>query len=161
MRLKRRRPEPAEASDPFQAELAATRYLARREYAAHELAERLRERGFAEEAVAVALENLKSAGLQNDRRFTEAFVSSRVGRGHGPVRIASELRRRGIPDDDIGVVLDEAADWGSLAGAVRKRRFGAAAPRGWAAKAKQARFLEQRGFAHDHIRAALGDDTDR
>ncbi len=134
------------------------RYLARREYAARELQEKLVERGFDAAAAATAVDALRSQGLQDDRRFTEAFVSARVGRGHGPVRIAAELRRRGIPDDEVETALAEAADWRVLAAEVRRRRFGTAKPGDWGARAKQARFLEQRGFAHDHARAALDDD---
>ena len=40
------------------------------------------------------------------------------------------------------------------------RRFGADLPDTWPEKAKQARFLQYRGFSGDQIRAALGPDFD-
>jgi len=39
---------------------------------------------------------------------------------------------------------------------VRARRFGAEVPADWREKARQARFLQYRGFSADHIRSALG-----
>jgi len=45
--------------------------------------------------------------------------------------------------------------------AVRRKRFGAAPPSDFRERARQARFLEYRGFDGDQIRAALGrDDRD-
>ena len=47
------------------------------------------------------------------------------------------------------------AQWDELARAVRSRRFGETLPATRDERARQARFLEQRGFAAEHIRAAL------
>ncbi|MEX0900955.1 MAG: regulatory protein RecX [Gammaproteobacteria bacterium] len=129
------------------------RYLARREYASAELTDKLVRRGYDESAVRSVVRALAEAGLQDDHRFTEAFVRSRIARGHGPVKIGVELRRRGI--DDAGDVLADAADWFELAREQRRRRFGDERPADWGVRAAQARFLEQRGFTRDQIKAAL------
>ena len=46
-----------------------------------------------------------------------------------------------------------------LAGEVRRRKFGAAAPRSLGERAKQARFLQYRGFDAEQIRAAFRDES--
>ncbi len=132
------------------------RYLARREYASAELTDKLVQRGYDESAVRGVVRALTEAGLQDDDRFTEAFVRSRVARGHGPVKIGVELRRRGI--NDAGSALNDAVDWFELAREQRRRRFGDARPDDWGVRAAQARFLEQRGFTRDQIKAALDGD---
>ena len=132
------------------------RYLARREYAAAELTDKLVQRGYDESVVRAVVRALADAGLQDDARFTEAFIRSRVARGHGPVKIGVELRRRGI--DDAGPVLRDATDWFELARDQRRRRFGDERPDDWGVRAAQARFLEQRGFTRDQIKAALDGD---
>jgi regulatory protein len=43
---------------------------------------------------------------------------------------------------------------------VRNRKFGPEPPADWPEKARQARFLQYRGFSSDHIRLALGADFD-
>jgi SOS response regulatory protein OraA/RecX len=43
---------------------------------------------------------------------------------------------------------------------VRRKRFGAKPPASWAERGRQARFLTQRGFAAEQVRAAVGGDVD-
>ncbi|MCA1798766.1 MAG: recombination regulator RecX [Xanthomonadaceae bacterium] len=134
------------------------RYLARREYAAAELRDKLVRRGYDGAIVAQVIAQLTEARAQDDDRFIEAFVRSRVGRGQGPVRIGAELRQRGIPDEQVDAALATAADWRAQARDARAARFGAGPPGDWSTRGKQARFLEQRGFTHEQIRAALDGD---
>jgi SOS response regulatory protein OraA/RecX len=49
-----------------------------------------------------------------------------------------------------------ATDWRRRAAEVRRKRFGAKLPATWAEKGRQARFLTQRGFSADQVRAAVG-----
>jgi regulatory protein len=51
-------------------------------------------------------------------------------------------------------------DWRALAREVRVRKFGTTEPPGWRERARQARFLQYRGFSSDHIGSALGADFD-
>ncbi len=64
----------------------------------------------------------------------------------------------GVDPALIDAALGSVADWAGLAREVRRRRFGAAAPKVWREKGRQARFLQYRGFSNDHIRTALGPD---
>lgn len=133
--------------------------LARREHSLAELREKLRARDFAAEEIETTLEQLAREGLASDQRFVEAFVAAQVRKGQGPVRIRAELQRRGIGGEASAPHLDaDLHDWPALARAVRAKRFGGGAPKDFHERARQARFLEFRGFSMDHIRAALGAD---
>ena len=105
------------------------------------------------------LDELEREGLLSSGRFAESFVAARAARGQGPVRIARELAERGV--ESPGDWLDDPRhDWNRLAREVRRKKFGAALPAAYKEKARQARFLEYRGFSHDQIRQALGVDDD-
>jgi regulatory protein len=137
---------------------AALDRLARREHGSRELAAKLLRKGFEGEIVDAALADLAAEGLLSDARYAAGYVRSRVARGHGPRKIEAELRRLGIDDELIGrAVAEEATDWNGLACRERAKRFGPAPPADWPARARQARFLEQRGFSRDQVRAALDD----
>jgi len=142
---------------------AALALLAGRDFGRAELVRRLERRGFREERVAAVVEQLVSERLLSETRFIEQFIRQHAGRGHGPARIRAELRERGVPESEIEAGLDAAAeDWPALARDVRRRRFGVSPPGDYAERARQARFLQYRGFSHEQIRAALGpgEDTD-
>ena len=103
------------------------------------------------------LDALEAQGLLSEERFTEQFVSSRRGRGQGPVRIREELRRHGIADEAAAkAVGQDDAHWADRASQARSRRFGDAAPDDYREWVRQARFLERRGFTTEQIRSALG-----
>ena len=139
-------------------EVAAVRLLTRREHSRKELARKLFARGMPADLVEEVLQNLQARRLQSDARYAESLVNSRVSRGQGPVRIRRDLAQQGIPDTDIDTALEAAGvDWYALARETRTRRFGDPAPAEWKERARQARFLEYRGFSGDQIREALGD----
>lgn len=148
-------------ADPAAARRKAMDYLARREHAAGELADKLVRAGFLPELAAATVEQLTIDGLQSDARFVEAFVHGRIGQGKGPLRIRAELAERGIP----AAVAEEAieasgADWFALARDVRERKFGRRLPREFTEKARQMRFLKYRGFDAEQVQAALAQPDD-
>jgi regulatory protein len=130
--------------------------LARREHSLQELRDKLAARGYETAEIEGALTRLAGEGLVDESRFVEAFVVSRIRRGYGPIRIRAELTQRGIGAEPIRERLETACDWRELAGEVRRRRFGAGRPRDFRERARQARFLEYRGFAAEHIRGCFG-----
>jgi regulatory protein len=131
--------------------------LARREHSRHELTAKLSARGAERSAITPVLESLAHEGLQSDERYAEALLQSHLRRGKGPLRVRAELRARGVEDAVVESALREAEPaWIELAQQARSKRFGTALPDTREARARQARFLEQRGFAAEHIRAALG-----
>jgi len=144
--------------DPQKARLAAVALLARRDFATGELAARLREDGYPEEAVAGVIADLTAGRILDDARFATQFVTYHAERGQGPHRIARELGQRGVGPALIEAALAAGPDWAARAREVRIRRFGLAIPDSWPQKARQGRFLQYRGFSSDHIRSALGPD---
>ena len=134
--------------------------LARRDFTSQELRAKLDAKGFATAATAAVIADLIGAGLLNDERYAQNYVAYHAGRGQGPVRIAAELRRRGLAADLIDGALAGGPEWGALARKVCRAKFGPQPPASWAQRARQARFLQYRGFSSDHIRAATGMEPD-
>ena len=146
--------------DPQAARKAALQLLARRDYSSVELSNRLRERGFDAATVTTLVEALERERLIDDARYVENFVSYHAARGQGPARIGRELRFLKVDAELIDRFLEEGQDWTSRAREVRQKKFGRQVPETYAGKAKQARFLQYRGFTGAQIRAALGTDVD-
>ena len=139
------------------ARLAALKLLNRRDYGARELAERLVARGFARAAAGEAVDRLAREKLLDDGRFAGHFVAYHANRGQGPVKIAHKLREAGVAAETIAAAVDAGApEWRRRCADVRRRRFGAKAPATWAERGRQARFLTQRGFSAEQVRAAVG-----
>ncbi|HYW92026.1 MAG TPA: regulatory protein RecX [Gammaproteobacteria bacterium] len=151
----RRKKAPAEA-DPDEVRSAALRLLARREYAVAELRGRLLRRGYPEDLVEEVLGVLQADGLQDERRFVESFLATRSARGDGPLKLWRELAGRGVAESLIRESLDpDDAAWLEQLEGVRRKRFGPALPDSYAEWARQARFLQRRGFSTEQIRRAL------
>ena len=130
--------------------------LARREHSERELQAKLAARGFAPEAVGEVLADLKSAGMQDDARFAEAYARSRVAKGYGPLRISRELGERGLGDELVRQVFTAMdLDWEERIRAVRQKKFGRQAPMDFREQARQSRFLQYRGFTSEQIRNAF------
>lgn len=142
-------------------EAAAVRLLSRREHSTEELKRKLGSKGYPEASIATVLEKLGKKKWVSDERFAANYVHHHARRGQGPVRIRAELRQQGITDAQIHQeIAGGEQDWNGLAAEARRRKFGAELPRSAAERAKQARFLQYRGFNSDQIRAALKFDPD-
>ncbi|MBI3897170.1 MAG: regulatory protein RecX [Gammaproteobacteria bacterium] len=133
-------------------------WLARREHSRKEVETKLKRKGcdakLAEEVAAV----LAAQHLLSDERFAEVLVRSRRNRGYGPVRIRKELEQRGLAVEAIEQWLDIHNDeWLAELKQLWRKKFGGRVPRDYAERAKQARFLQYRGFTFDQIQRVLGD----
>ncbi len=149
-------------SDAIEARKKAMNYLARREYGRLELQAKLENAGFNTESARVAVDRLASENLQCDRRFTDNFIQSRIDKGKGPVRARLELQERRLEASLVDEILSECdANWVAMARQVREKKFGPELPADFKEKARQMRFLQQRGFEPGQIQAAVashGDD---
>ncbi len=146
--------DPAEEAKEI--ERLALRLLATREHSRLELMRKIAARGFRTEDACAVLERLEREDALNEDRMAERYVSERVGKGFGPLRIRSELRDKGLADTRIEHALEPMhAAWPTCVSKAHERRFGANAPVDRADYAKRARFLEQRGFPADIIRRFL------
>jgi regulatory protein len=158
--VKPSRPEQATV-DEAGCKRAAIGLLARREHSRLELARKLAARGFPDAVIAAALDALERTGLLAAARFLESFVRARVAKGQGPVRIRAELGQRGVTEQEADELLaSPELDWVAQVRAVHRKRFGATPPRDYRERARQARFLQYRGFTSDQVRAALELDAD-
>ncbi|CAD5378652.1 regulatory protein for RecA [Pseudomonas sp. OF001] len=129
--------------------------LARREHGRAELARKLRQRGAAGEMIDAELERLAEEGLLSDQRFLECFIRSRANAGYGPLRIRDELGQRGLPRSAVERALaDSGIDWADNLRQLWRRRF-AGLPQDARERAKQGRFLLQRGFALEGVNRLL------
>ena len=138
--------------------------LARREHSVGELRQKLLNfvnrksynKDYASEAVDRAVGELQGEGLVSDERFAEAFVRYRKNNGYGPMRIQTELRERGVNEKIQAAWLDFAdSQWWEQVTEVRLKRFGSDLPGDFKERARQARFLQYRGFTTDQIQYAL------
>jgi regulatory protein len=153
----RRKPDD-HSQDPLEARKKAMDYLARREYGQRELERKLANAGFDADIAADAVLQLKTDGLQDDRRFSEAFVRSRVHQGKGPARVRADLGERGVSGELVAAILSEmSVDWFAQAAEVRIKKFGPDFPADFKEKARQMKFLQYRGFEQEHIQAAVAD----
>ena len=155
-----RRPSNSSTADAKAVEAAAVRLLARREHSIEELRRKLLGKGYPPETIEPVIQKLTGKRLVSDERFTSSFVHHHAKRGQGPVRIRAALRQQGIPDSQVEEALRCAEiDWVQMAREVRRRKFGAAVPRSLGERAKQARFLQYRGFDAEQLRAAFRDES--
>jgi len=85
-------------------------------------------------------------------------VESRTARGFGPVKIRLELKQRGVDGELIDACCDAANPlWCEHAVKARRKRFAHTPVDSYSTWARQARYLQQRGFDASHIHAALGE----
>lgn len=134
----------------------ALRYLAQRDHSRQELVRKLASHGTNDEIMEL-LQRLNELELICDSRFAESYVRTKAQR-MGSARLRLELARRGVAREIIDQSLDRAEIDTELARAeaLWHQKFGTppADAREWA---RQARFLQGRGFSTDIIRKVLKD----
>ena len=140
------------------ARAAAVALLARRDYASGELRAKLVDKGHDAAVVEALVADFAAKRLIDDARYAERYVAYKAARGQGPVRIRQDLKALGLAAEVAAAALDSGPDFPRLAAAARARKFGGPPPKTWKDKARQARFLQYRGFSADDIRSALGND---
>lgn len=141
---------------PSKIRSAAMDLLTGREYSRAELAKKLDKRFEGHESIVSVLDRLQREGLQSDERFTEAFLRSRLYRGHGLARIKMDIRQKGIQDDMLEAAVEQSdIDWFALAREVAQRKFGSSPATEQKDRAKRMRFLQYRGFNFEQIKYAL------
>jgi len=132
----------------------ALRYLSMREHSRMELARKLARHAAEGDDIDALLDALERAKLLSQERFSESLVHRRAAR-FGNSRILSELQSHGIAGAALsGIKAELAQDEAARASEVWRRKFGRP-PADAAERAKQMRFLQQRGFSHTAIQAAL------
>lgn len=130
--------------------------LARREFARQELVRKLSLKVEDLELMDAVIVKLVDEGLLCDERYTEAYTRSRWRKGFGPVRIARELREKGVSEGLILKHVDKNDDlWFSLIAQVAQKKYGNLSLDDPAEKARRVRFYQHRGFSFDHINSVI------
>lgn len=149
------RPKPADDEKPaarpaLSLKAIALRLLSRREFSRHELATRLAPRAQNAEELQQVLDDVQARRFQSDERFTESLVHRRAPQ-FGARRIEFELDNHRIDAATAArTVAELAASERERALAVWQRKFSAPA-HDLNEKARQYRFLAQRGFEAETI----------
>lgn len=144
----------------------ALAYLARREHSQQELQQKLRAyTPLADEDVEVDVEahyqmveevlaDFKQRGWLSEQRFTEQVIHAKKQK-FGSVRIAHELREKGIAEEVVAAaIVDVKADEFTNACQIWRKKY-KTAPQNRDEWAKQARFLQSRGFGFDIVKQVL------
>ena len=128
----------------------AMRFLARREHSRAELARKLAAIAGEGDDVEALLDELAGKGWLSDSRYAELAVRAKARR-FGPLKVAHELRAKGVGDEVIALAFEKAgADGAANLERVWRTRF-SAAPADQRERGRQVRFLQGRGFALDEI----------
>ncbi len=132
----------------------ALEYLGKREYSYTELGQKLKAYADDGDDIPALLEDFKTRGWLSDARFTEQIVHARQTK-FGSAKIAHELREKGVADHLIADAIEQVKD-NELNNATevwrKKFKHGPQNREEWA---KQARFLQSRGFSFDMIKKVL------
>jgi len=121
-----------------------------------QLRDKLYRRGYDRRQVDAVVDDLQRDHLVSDRRFTETCLRSLAERGYGPLRVAAELRQFHVDESLVGELLDiDDPRWNARASLARRKRFRNGIPRDYKSRARQARFLQYRGFTNEQIQHAL------
>lgn len=139
-----RRSPPATESTPLQ---AAMRLLARRAHGRAELTAKLRQRGFASDAIETAIDRALELGLtESDEAVAERYARELAARsGATPRWVRQKLATRGLPRDAIQLAVERAfEDWDPRRAALELVAGEENIPRA-------ARRLERKGFSADVI----------
>lgn len=100
------------------------------------------------------LDDFKTRGWLSDARFTEQIVHARQAK-FGSAKIAHELREKGIADELIADAIGQVkGNEFENATEVWRKKF-RSAPQSREEWAKQARFLQSRGFGFEIIKKVL------
>ena len=131
--------------------------LSRREHTRQELSKKLAAHCEDEAALEALLDALTEEGLLSDVRAAEAILRSRHGR-HGLLKIRQEFQQRGVPAGVASATLEvaRAAELES-ARSVWRKKF-SQPPTNADERARQGRYLQNRGFSLAIIQKILRDD---
>jgi regulatory protein len=143
---------------PRNARQIALRLLARREYSASQIHQRLSDRDLPESDINAAIERLTDAGLIDDARVAHAWARRAAEiKLRGRSRTRREIEALGIAPDiarqAVAAVFDELDEDAVLERAIAKRVVGQLQDRGQFRRVYQA--LLRQGFPPDRVAARL------
>ena len=152
-------PEPGTEPQAHKLRERALGLLARREHSRVELTRKLEQAGFDAADIRTLLDGFEAKKWLSDQRFAESYVADHRARA-GSVKLAYDLRQRGVSDAIIDSVLSENRDSElDRAREVWHKKFGSP-PADAAEKARHIRFMLGRGFTSEIVRRAINNTDD-
>jgi len=132
----------------------ALRYLSAREHSRLELARKLTRHLQDGDDLNQLLDWLVAQKFLSDSRFAESLVNRRAAQ-YGSSRILSELQSHGLGDEAVSTLrISLLEEENERAFQVWEKKFGVAAT-SHEERAKQMRFLQQRGFSNSAIQFVI------
>lgn len=143
------------------AKTTAMNYVAHRARTEYEVRQKLYRSGTDEATAEQAVERLRDLGYLDDEAYARAYARGRFkSKGHGPQRVRSDLRRRGIEAPLVEAAVEEAFNPDEVLEAARTQ-----AAKRWPRLQREADpykrrnklfdFLLRRGFSYDVARQAV------
>lgn len=140
----------------------AIQIITPREHSVHELRLKLLKRNIEHDKIEAIIAYLIELNYLSDERFAEAYVAERIRKGDGPLKIRSNLQKRGVDRSLVERFVSSDDDiWIERASDVLNRRFtsndeaeGRLLIDEWV---KRRNLLMNRGFPSHIVRIALGD----
>ena len=97
------------SNDPYRKALnTALRILTRRDHSKHELSQKLKARGYAEEVIEEVILKCERFDYINDERTAQVFIRQRQKKGYGRKRIQFELNLKGLRGKHIQDALSKS-----------------------------------------------------
>lgn len=130
--------------------------LTRRDHTSQELRQKLSRKDYPTAEIETVLTSLEATGLINTVRFAESYTHYRRAKGYGPRRIAMELQSKGIAEAVIAEqvkITDNA--WFTEIRTIWRKHFKGRQPADQRERARQLRFLYNRGFTQDQIKSVF------
>ena len=133
----------------------ALRLLTRREHSLYELRQKLLLRKFPLKQIEQVIAELSEEGWQSDGRFAQAYYTSLIQRGYGPLKVMAMMRSKGVSDDLIRqVISDDRNFWQEQMLRVYRKKYRSLNSVGQCEtplSAVQMRFMLSRGFSREQI----------
>ncbi len=134
--------------------------LARREYSRYELQQKLSQQDFDKSIIDKCLDYLLEENYQSDERFTEMYCRTRISQRYGKLKIAYELKQKGINEYLINDNISKYEDT-YLENAIHLIKRKATTNNikkffsDFSLKSKITRFLVGKGYDYDTINLAF------
>ncbi len=122
--------------------------LAKREYSAADLKNKLLDAGADAADVEPLMQELSQSHYQSDERMAGMLVRQNIRKGRGMARIQQDLKKHQI-DLELAEQELDGVDWLQQAIDLRVKKFGQQLPDEPKEKQRQVRFLQYRGFSLD------------
>lgn len=123
-----------------------------REHSQRELLQKLMTKKFSQDAVQQVIAELEQQGWQSDQRYAESYARQRILKGFGPIRIAYELKQRGVETIDLlTIVLQTTGSWLDLLEQIYRRKYTDDCHLSQKEWGRRKRYLQHRGFSGEMI----------